>query len=54
MICLFVFAHSFRNTEIEKIFCGLPLFGVMFLFLGSFELVHHEKTNLFVFLLSGI
>lgn len=23
-------------------FCGLPLFGVMFLFLGSVELVHHE------------
>lgn len=54
MVCLFVFAHSFRNTEIEKMFYSLPLFGVMFLFLGSFELVHHERTNLFVLLLSGI
>lgn len=50
-----VFLHILSEIlKLKKLFGGLPLFGVMFLFLGRVELLCHEGTNLFVLLLSGI
>ena len=50
-----VFLHILSEIlKLKKLFCGLPLFRVIFLFLGSVELLCHEGTNLFVLLLSGI